>query len=136
MSSDKFLPPNLSRKRVSRKRVSRKDAENRAFKKAFRTCRYSTVAADAPKYWRCITRDEHVEKGGDPDYDETGLYTSLAQRKRRYKARPSSPQARARRRRRRERRSLSRRRVSRKRVSRKRVSRKRVSRKRVSRRRA
>ena len=86
-------------------RRTKQDAEDRAFKKAFRTCRYSLVAADAPKYWRCITRDEHVEQGGDPDYDETGLYTSLAQRKRRYKARPSSSQARTRRRRRRARRS-------------------------------
>jgi len=46
------------------------DAETRALRKAFRTCRYGSRAVDAPKYWRCITRDEHVETGGNPDMDE------------------------------------------------------------------
>ena len=46
------------------------DAETRALRKAFRTCRYGSRAVDAPKYWRCITCDEHVEAGGNPDMDE------------------------------------------------------------------
>ena len=77
----------MSRKRMSRKRMSRKsrrgrrapsvrkhvynmNAESEAFDRVRRECRHGAVSVDAPVYWRCITDEEHVAKGGYADDDE------------------------------------------------------------------
>ena len=43
------------------------NAESEAFDRVRRECRHGAVSVDAPVYWRCITDEEHVAKGGYAD---------------------------------------------------------------------